>query len=261
MLSILSGCTATGTAVSLMEEDRVLDSIEHFEKGMEEGDRFAALMLAWIYIQDTHVPADYTKAQAYLDDFQDMGLYAYDQTLNFYPPYVQALLYLEDEDAENDAMAIKLLSRSSYRRYSPALIKLAKSFAFGRGVEANYRLAHQLAREAVYYDDDNKHQYLKYVWLWATHPDDGFRSAMNDSLVLPHEDSMNSRYDFSFYATVAAYHARLGDYDQAVENQREAIERIEKKRSVYPHYQTWLDDYKEYLASYEAELPWSQPEG
>jgi len=256
LFACISGCatTNTGEAFLLYDDDKVLESIPYFEKGVEEGARISALMLAMIYARDTYIPQDITLAQRYYDQYNDMTRSLYDNTLDYFQPFVQATIWLNDDDLGNDVKANKILRSGQYRTFSPVLLTLGKNYAKGIGTKKNYRLSHELYRQAVEYQESVFVE-LNYAWTLATHEDSVYRTT--DPLTLiPNLDDVEEDLDFVYYDVLAAVLARQGKYVEAVAKQEVAIQRISRKLAVYPHYQEWLGEYQERKKSYEANESW-----
>lgn len=254
----LAGCaiTSTGNGFAAYDDNRIADSVPFFEAGVTEGDKHAAVMLALIYLADTQIPQDIVKAQHYYDQVLAVEGSRYDQYLEFYLPFIQASIYLNDENTVNDEQGVTLLRLARYQSFSAALSLLAKSYGTGQGVVANYRLSHALFLRAIEFAD-NPHTNLHYTWLLAVHPDDAFRASVNPMAFMPKREELEGDYEFIYYETLAAVEARGGQFSMAIEHQLEAIALIQLQLNRYPNYQSWLDQYREDLSRYQQHQPLS----
>lgn len=252
----LTGCaiTSTGSGFAAYDDNRIAESVPFFEAGVAEGDKHAAVMLALIYLADTQIPQDNIKAQFYYDQILAVEGSHYDQYLEFYLPFIQASIYLNDDFADNDEQAVMLLRQARYQSFAGALSLLAECYANGQGVKANYRLSHRLFLRAIEFSD-SPHVNLKYAWQLAVHSDDKFRTGINPLAFMPKQEQLSADYEFIFYETLAAVEARSGQFALAVEHQLKAIALIETQLTRYPNYQSWQDRYRADLASYEDHQP------
>ncbi|NVK37208.1 MAG: hypothetical protein HWE18_04725 [Gammaproteobacteria bacterium] len=257
LISPLLGCatTSTGKAIDHIESDQIIEAIPHLEKGIKEGDRGSSLILALIYSKDTHVPRDIDKAQKYMDLFSDMEPTIYDQPLNYYVPYIQGVIWLEDDIADNDLDANRLLKQQKYKTFPPVLLRLAENFSYGLGVKKDYRLAHALYLKAIE-NSENVMSELQYIWKLAVHYDDEFRKNLDLMKFMPSEDAVEENYDFIYHDTKAAVLARMGLFSKAIESQDKAITQISRRLNVYPYYQTWKDAYLQRKQTYQKNEAW-----
>lgn len=253
----LTACatTDTGEAFLYFDDDRVVEAIPYFEKSIKNEDRIGALMLAFIYANDTHIPLDIEKAQQYLNQYSEMPISLYDQYLDYFHAYAQAIIWLEDDEQVNDETANKLLRASKYKTFPPALSKLAKNYANGIGVKADYNLSHLLYEESINHQETSFYQ-LHYAWQLSVHHDEVYRQNINIMHLMPELGDVDENYDFIYYDTKAAVLARQGLFLQAVEQQNLAIQQISRKLKTYPYYQTWLDEYVERKGHYQQNKPW-----
>ena len=254
----LAACTTTNTgkAFQYLEDDLIVDALPYFEKGVKDGERISALMLAMIYTSDSHIPSDIKKAQQYFNEYLTMPSNIYDGTLSYHHPYVQAVILLEDDSTSNDVEANKLLRSSQYRSFSPVLVLLAKNYARGIGVQKNYSVSHKLYRKAIELNDD-AYVTQGYTYLIATHNDDAYRGEIDYLGLMPDLDDVDENYEFTYHDVKAAALAREGRYSLAVEEQDIAIRKISRKLEIYPYYQNWLDDYIERKNNYLEKRPWN----
>lgn len=253
---IACAITSTGSGFAAYDDNRIADSVPFFEAGVAEGDKHAAVMLALIYLADTQIPKDIAKAQFYYDQIFAVEGSRYDQYLDFYLPFIQASIYLNDEITENDEQGLALLRHARYQSFPAALSLLAKSYGTGQGVKANYWLSHTLFLRAIEFSD-NPHSNIQYAWLLAVHPDDEYRESVNPMEFMPDRAELQGDYQFIYYETLAAVEARDGQFTLAIKHQLEAIELIQLQLTHHPNYQSWLDQYREDLSRYQQHQPLS----
>lgn len=250
--------TPTGKGLDAFNDHRSLDAIPHLEGGVAEGDKVAAMLLALIYLSDSQVPADLEKAKYYHQQLNDLEGSIYDQYVDFYIDYIQASILLQDDISENDAQGVILLRQSKYLNYGPVLALLADAYCMGKGVDKNYALSHKLFRRSIHYGDKVQGS-LGYAWTLATHEDDEFSQGANPMEIMPKLEDVSEDYQFIYYDTLAAIHARKGQYQDAIRFQNLAIQSIKKEVSEHANYKVWLDGYEAQLNQFYNKQPESVP--
>jgi hypothetical protein len=260
VLFFMSACstTSTGKGLSAFNDNRSFDAIPHLKEGVEEGDKMASMLLALIYLSDAQVPTDIDKASFYYEKLKASDGNIYDQHIDYYLDYIQASIFLMDDNVINDSEGVKLLRQSKYLNYSPALVLLAKSYSTGKGVNTNYRLAHKLFLRSIEYGDRAQTS-LGYAWVLAVHEDDGFRQGANPIDFIPDINDINEDYLFIYYDTLAAIKGRMGQFEEAVRLQNLAVELVKKEAMNNSSYQTWVDDYSVQLNAFYNKEPATVP--
>ncbi len=255
----LSGCatTDTGEGFDLMDDNEYAKALPFLERAAkEDGGKSAALMASFLYLSDYQIPRDLEKAKEYYKLAIELDYSRYNQYLDYFTPLANAKIMLYDDTDENDADATAILRGDRYSGYASALGLLAKSYAFGKGVEKNLKISKLLFERAIEHD---KYVYTShhYAWWLAIHPDEAFRDGKRAltlmNIVLEDEDESERA---STLDSMAAVLAENGDFSKAIDYQKKAIEQLKKDSKDYPDFEIWESWLECRLTSYQNNTAW-----
>lgn len=262
VLLFVSGCSVTevGQGFDLVHDHKAVEAIPHLEKAVDQGDKGAAVLLAFIYLCDCDVPLNLTKARVYYQKAITLKGQPYDEFLDYYTPLVKAEIMLYDDDPRNDSAAVTILRGDRYKDYWPALETLALSYACGCGVKRSDTIAKMLFRrsiqkEPVWGANDNPEFF--YAWWLAVFPDPSFRDGpLALSLLKPLDIDEDDPRRASKLDTLAAVYAANGDFAKAISTQNLAIKQLKKNMVKAPDYKRWEPAFEDRLSSYLRGKAW-----
>ncbi|ARU56419.1 tetratricopeptide TPR_2 repeat protein-like protein [Oleiphilus messinensis] len=256
---LVSGCaiTQSGKGFDLVDDNKYAEALPFLEAAAkQEGSKSAAVMASFLYLSDYQIPRDIAKAQEYYELSQSLDYARWDQYLDYFMPLAKARILIYDEDHGNDVEGTNILRGERYSEYSPALSLLAKSYAFGKGVGKNTKIAKLLFERAV---DHDRYVYSAhyYAWMLAVHPDQEFRDGVR-ALTLIQEvlDDDEEADKATTLDTLAAIHAENGNFELAVQTQKKAIENLINESKEYPQFLVWESWLQCRLKSYEQKVPY-----
>ena len=255
----LAGCSITqsGKGFDLVDDNKYEEALPYFETAAnEDGSKSSAVMASFLYLSDYQIPRDIEKAKEYYQLSQSLEHGRWDQYLDYFMPLANAKILLYDDDPGNDEEGTDILRGDRYSEYSPALGLLAKSYAFGKGVDKNIGISKALFERSVDYDSE-VYSAHHYSWFLAVHPDAEFRDGARALELIQEvmEDDEESKQATTL-DTLAAVLAENGRFDEAVETQKNAIDRLIEDSKDYPKFLVWKSWLECRLKTYEKNLPW-----
>lgn len=213
-------------------------------------------MASFLYLSDYQIPRNIDKAREYFELAKKIDDAPWHQYLDYYVPLAEARIMLYDDEPGNDHKGTDILRRDSYSEYSSSLGLLAKSYAFGKGVNKNLKISKLLFERAVEYD---RYVYAAhhYAWWLATHPDENFRDGVLASALIKKvlEDDDEAKRA-STLSTLAAIHAENGEFNDAIKVQNKALDTLAKDSEEYPQFLVWNSWLECRLRTYEQRQPW-----
>lgn len=259
ILLLLPGCaiTRSGEGFDMVDDNDYARALPLLEAGArEDKSKAAAVMASFLYLSDYQIPRDLDKAREYYELSKRLPYDRWNQYLDYYTPLAKARIQLHDDVQNNDTEATDILRGDRYSEYRPALLVLAKAYAFGIGVEKDTQIAKLLFARAL--DNDSEvYSAHSYAWFLAVHPDESFRDGplalelMKDVMEDEEEAERASTMD-----TMAAVLAENGQFERAVQTQRQAIERLIEDSEDYPRFTIWKSEFQCRLNSYKQRLAW-----
>lgn len=161
------------------------------------------------------------------------------------PPYIKRTLLLRQEGQVQKARldlaeVFKLISQDSSAYYDSANI------LHNMG---NYREANQDYKKSIELKPNNVLALSGLAWLYATSEDDNFRDGSLAMKLARH--ALSFREYHAYYAALAASHAEMGNFKEAIVIQKKAIAMAEKKQSSES-----INYYREILENYNLNKPW-----
>lgn len=129
-----------------------------------------------------------------------------------------------------------------------AMIELGKLYALGRDVKQSYRRARHWFRKAVAQDPTSSEVVNHVAWILTVSHLNRLRNPRYALRIIERlmESNENARSNPAFIDTWAAAYASLGNFDRAVELQREALAKGEKQEvdeNIMTLLQQHLDDF------------------
>ncbi len=255
----LSGCanTQSGEGFDLVDDNEYAKALPYFERAAtENGGKSSAVMASFLYLSDYQIPRDIDKAKEYYNLALTLDYGRYDQYLDYYTSFVSSKIMLYDDDDENDSEATDILRGERYSEYPSVLGLLAKSYAFGKGVNKNIKISKLLFERAVEHDE-YVYSSHHYAWWLAVHSNEKFRDGPK-ALTLMEE--VMSDEDESGRATtldtMAAVWAENGVFDKAIDTQKKAIVQLQKDSQDYPDFKVWESWFECRLDSYKQKTAW-----
>jgi TPR repeat protein len=255
----LSGCATTqgGKGFDLVDENEYAKALPFFEAAAnQDDDKAAAVMASFLYLSDYQIPRDIDKAKKYFELAKKIDHAPWEQYLDYFIPLAEARIMLYDDDPDNDHHGTDILRGQRYSKYPSSLGLLAKTYAFGKGVNKNLKISKLLFERAVEYDH---HVYAAhhYAWWLATHPDENFRDGVLASELIKKvlEDDEEAERA-STLDTLAAIHAENGEFNEAIKIQNKAIETLAVDSKEYPQFLVWNSWLECRLKTYEQKKPW-----
>jgi TPR repeat protein len=260
----ISGCATTqgGKGFDLVDDNKYAKALPFFEAAaIQDGDKTSAVMASFLYLSDYQIPRDIDKAKKYFELAKSLGYAPWDQYLDYFIPLAEARIMLYDDDPDNDSQGTDILRGNRYSEYSPALGLLAKTYAFGKGVDKNLKISKLLFQRAI---DHDRYVYSAhhYAWWLVTHPDEEFRDgALASELIKDVMEDDEEAERSSTLDTLAAIYAENGQFNEAVKIQKEAIEKLTKESKEHPQFIVWESWLSCRLKTYEQAQPWHYKSG
>jgi len=255
----LSGCanTQSGEGFDLVDDNEYAKALPYFERAATENSgKSSAVMASFLYLSDYQIPRDIDKAKEYYNLALTLDYGRYDQYLDYFTSFASSKIMLYDDVDENDSEATDILRGERYSEYSSALGLLAKSYAFGKGVNKNIKISKLLFDRAVEYDE-YVYSSHHYAWWLAVHPSEDFRDGPKALTLM--KEVMNDE-DESGRATtldtMAAVWAENGVFDKAIDTQKKAIVQLKNDSQDYPDFKVWENWFECRLGSYEQKTAW-----
>lgn len=220
------------------------------KKASEQGDPDAQVRLAQLYQEEVGMPQDYRKVVELYEKAAAQGNALAQVNLGW--------LYHEGKGVPQDyRKAAELYQKSADQGNAAGKAYLASQYAAGKGVPQDYRKAVDLYQAAIQ-GDSSPNAFNDFAWFLATCPDAAQRNgkkAVEYATKACEQTQWGSR---NFVGTLAAAYAEIGDFDKAVNYQKQAIElegdyppdaEMERNLTLYEQHQRFRSSADTALAS------------
>ena len=238
-----------------LEKD-VPKAVEWYQKAADGGFVMAQHSVAVAYELGQGVEKNVKKAAEWFEKAASQN----------YPPSMAALgTKLEKGDGvpKDTARAALLFFKASKQEFEPAMARMAHMYYTGTGVPLDYRRSFGWYQRAARTGDAWSANDL--AWFLSTCPDESLHNGeqavliAKEALKILAESGSEERHEM--IDTVAAAHARNGEYGEAVLWQQKAISLLAEDKDVTPEQRESLkQEFETRLKLYRKQSPYTEPE-